>query len=256
MDKSKYISKVSGHALVLGGSGEIGSEIVRALVAQGASAITISYNSHPEVAEDLKKEMEALGVGVYIGKVDQLDDLGFKAFLEAAVKAVGEEISVAVNAIGWSPNTPLEEQTLEEHRKVMDINLHGPFFTTRTIAMRMKDKGVKGSIVLITSTNGINSNSPISSHYDASKAGLVPHIRNMAMEYARAGIRVNGVAPGWINTRMNSTLPPEEKEKEMRRIWAGRFAEAHEVAVMVATIAGSGGSYVSGTNIIIDGGYQ
>ncbi len=256
MDKSKYISKVTGHALVLGGSGEIGSEIVRALVAHGASGITISYNGHPEVAEALKKEVEASGIAVYIGKVDQLNDVSFKAFLDAAVSAVGEEISVAVNAIGWSPNTPFEEQTIEEHRKVMDINLHGPFFTARTLAMRMKEKGVKGSIVLITSTNGINSNSPISSHYDASKAGLVPHIRNMAMEYAPAGIRVNGVAPGWINTRMNDSLPAEEKRKEMSRIWAGRFAEAYEVAIIVATIAGSGGSYVSGTNIIVDGGYQ
>lgn len=120
----------------------------------------------------------------------------------------------------------------------------------------MKEKGVKGSVVIITSTNGVNSNSPISSHYDAAKAGLVPHIRNFAYQYASAGCRVNGVAPGWINTGMNATLPPDERTKEESRIWARRFAEPHEVAVVVATIAGSGGSYVSGTNTMVDGGYQ
>ncbi len=256
MDTDKYKNKVDGHVLVLGGSGEIGAEVVRALVANGATAVTITYNSNPAAAEALRSEMEAEGVKVHIGRVDQLDKEAFSAFLEEAVSVVGEEIGVVVNAIGYSPNTPIEEQTLEEHRTVMDVNLHGPFFTARAAAVRMREKGVRGSIVIITSTNGINSNSPISSHYDASKAGLVPHIRNLALHFAPHGIRVNGVAPGWIETKMNLTLPEDEREKEMRRIWSGRFASPHEIAMLVAFIAGTGGSYINGQNLMADGGYQ
>ena len=174
----------------------------------------------------------------------------------APMAATGMEISVAVNAIGTSPNTPLEEQTQDEWEKVFDVNVHGCFFSTRVIANRMRDAGTKGSIVLITSTNGVNSQSQISVHYDASKAAQAHMMRTIAEYYAKFGIRINGVAPGWINTSMNDTLPDEERAAEMAKIWSGRFAEPAEVAAFVAFIAGSGGSYIYGQNLMIDGGYR
>lgn len=252
----KYLSKVTGHALVLGGSGGIGSEIVRALVANGAPAVSFSYGRNKEAAESLKAELEAQGVRVFIGPVDQLDEKALNDFLAAAVSAVGLEISVAVNSIGISPNTPLEEQTLDEWEKVFEINLHGCFLSTRAIASRMRDTGTKGSIVLITSTNGVNSQSQISVHYDASKAAQAHMMRTIAEYYAKFGIRINGVAPGWIDTSMNDTLPDEERSAEMAKIWCGRFADPAEVAALVIFIAGSGGSYIYGQNLMIDGGYR
>lgn len=256
METAKYISKIEGHVLVLGGSGGIGSEIVRALVANGARAVTFTYNSKEAEAEALKAELEAFFVKVYIARVDQLDEVAFKAFLETAEATVGEQITAVVNTIGISPNTPIEEQTLEEWEKVFAINLHGSFFSTRAIAMRMKEKGVRGSITLITSTNGINSQSQISAHYDASKSAQAHAMRILAEHYAPYGIRINGVAPGWINTEMNATLPEDERAKEMAKIWSGRFADPSEVATFVAFIAGSGGSYIYGQNLMIDGGYR
>lgn len=256
METSKYISRVEGHALVLGGSGGIGSEIVRALVANGARAISFTYGRNMDAAHALKAEIEALNVRVHIGAVDQLNEESFKAFLESAVEAIGEEITTVVNTIGISPNTPLEEQTFEEWEKVFEVNLHGCFFSTRVIAERMKRMGVLGSITLITSTNGINSQSSISTHYDASKAAQGHMMRVVAEHYAPAGIRINGIAPGWINTSMNDTLPEDERAKEMSRIWSGRFAEPAEVAAFVAFIAGTGGSYIYGQNLMIDGGYR
>lgn len=252
----KYLSKITGHALVLGGSGGIGSEVVRALVANGASAVSFTYGHNKEAAEALKAEIEASGVKVFIGSVDQLDEKGVADFLAAAVAAVDMEISVAVNAIGKSPNTPLEQQTQDEWRQVFDVNVFGCFFSTRVIANRMRETGTKGSIVLITSTNGVNSQSQISVHYDASKAAQAHMMRTIAEYYAKFGIRINGVAPGWINTRMNDTLPPEERAAEMTKIWSGRFADPAEVAAFVAFVAGSGGSYISGQNLMIDGGYR
>lgn len=256
MDTAKYISKIEGHALVLGGSGGIGSEIVRALVANGARAVSFTYGRNKEAALALKEEIEALGVRVYIDAIDQLDEKAFIAFLENAASSLGEEISVAVNTIGISPNTPLEEQTLDEWEKVFEINLHGCFLSTRILAERMKLYGVHGSITLITSTNGINSQSAISVHYDASKSAQGHMMRTVAEHYAPHNIRINGIAPGWIETSMNDTLPEDERTKEMAKIWCGRFANPSEVAAFVAFIAGTGGSYIYGQNLMIDGGYR
>ncbi len=258
MKNSKYISKVDGHALVLGGSGGIGSEIVRALVANGASAISFTYGKNKVAAEALATELREQGTAVYIESINQVDETAFKEFLERAVRSVGQEISIAVNSIGISPNIPIEDQTLdgvEGWRNVFEVNVFGCFISTRAIAERMRSKKVAGSIVLITSTNGINSQSSISAHYDASKAAQGHMMKILAEEYA-PNIRINGVAPGWIDTSMNNTLPLDEREKEMGRIWSKRFANPAEIAMFVASIAGTGGSYASGQNFMIDGGYR
>jgi 3-oxoacyl-[acyl-carrier protein] reductase len=264
MDKSKYISTIEGHALVLGGSGGIGSEIVRALVANGVRTVSLTYGKNKKAADDLATELAPFGVKVYSASVDQSDEAGFKKFLDDAVLAQGEEIAVAVNSIGISPNKLLEKQTLDSvsgdlddkgWREVFEVNVFGCFISTRAIAERMKAKSIKGSIVLITSTNGINSQSSISVHYDASKAAQGHMMRILAEHYAPAGIRINGIAPGWINTKMNNTLPPEERKKEMLKLWSGRFAEPYEVAAVVVFVLASGGSYINGQNIMVDGGY-
>ncbi len=259
MDASKYLNSVKGHALVLGGSGGLGAEIVRALAASGASAVSLTYGRNKKAAGELIKELEDLGITGYTGPVNQTDEAAFKRFLEDAVVATDLEITSAVNAIGISPNVPLEEQTLDGPdgwRQVFEVNVYGCFISTRAIAERMKAKGVRGSIVLITSTNGINSQSQISTHYDSSKAAQGHMMRILAEHYAPAGVRINGLAPGWIETSTNDTLPADEREHEMSKIWADRFAEPHEIASFAAFLAGTGGSYAYGQNFMIDGGYR
>ncbi len=256
MHDDKYTSRVTGHAVVLGGSGGIGSEIVRALAANGATAISFTYGKNKGAADELAKELLSKNIRVHLSSLDQSDVPAVERFLDDAVNSVGEEITIAVNSIGISPNVPLEEQTIEEWRKVFDVNTIGCFFSTRTIAKRMKEKGAKGSIVLITSTNGINSQSQISAHYDASKAAQGHMMRILAEFYAPFGIRINGVAPGWIETHLNDTLPPEERAKETARIWSGRFAKPEEIGNFVAFLSGTGGSYVYGQNLMLDGGYR
>lgn len=256
MDKSIYINKTIGHAVVLGGSGGIGSEIVRALVANGATAISYTYGKNKGAADELAKELREQNVKVHLSSLDQSDTEAVARFLDDAVNSVGEEITIAVNSIGISPNVPLEQQTIEEWRKVFEVNTIGCFFSTRTIAMRMKVKGVNGSIVLITSSNGVNSQSQISAHYDASKAAQIHYIKILAEFYAPNGIRINGVAPGWIETHLNDTLPSDERTKETAKIWSGRFASPSEIGKFVALIAGDASSYLNGQNVMIDGGYR
>lgn len=256
MDTRKYISKVEGHALVLGGSGGIGSEIVRALVANGASAVTFTYNSKVTEAEALKAEVEAYGVKAHIGSVDLTDVIAVGNFLEQAVSTVGEEISTAVNSVGISPDTPYEEQTPELWRRVYNTNVVACEFSSRAIAFRMREKQIKGSLVWITSTNGINSHSAFSAPYDVSKAAQIHSMLIAAEYFAPHGIRINGVAPGWIATTMNDSVLEEDMRKEFEKMWTKRMADPAEVAAMVVFLAGTGSSYVLGQNFIVDGGYR
>lgn len=253
-----YKSTLTGHAVVLGGSGGIGAEIAKALVVNGATGISFTYGKNKIGAEALAKELEAMGVKVYFDSINQSEKANIEGFLERAVSAIGEEVSIAVNSIGISPNIPLQDQTLEGvdgWRNVFEVNVFGCFISTRAIAERMKQQKVSGSIVLITSTNGINSQSSISAHYDASKAAQSHMMRILAEEYAPL-VRINGIAPGWINTSMNDTLPADEKEKEMGRIWSKRFAHPSEIAKYVVFLSSTGATYTYGQDIMVDGGYR
>lgn len=266
MKKEDYLNRIDGHALILGGSGGIGVEVVRALAAHGPSAITIAYGRNQAAADALAKDVtDAIGIPAYVAQLSapkkdaQVAD--YEAFLDRVVAAAGQEISVMVNTIGISPNRRHEDQTIEGKDGWEDVfatNVHSVFLTTRASAMRMAAKGVRGSITIITSTNGINSQAEYSVHYDASKAALAHMVRTLAEPYARKyGIRLNGIAPGWIDTGMNDTLPPGEYEKELAKIWLGSAPiPPAEVGKLVAFVAGTGGAYITGQNIIIDGGYR
>ncbi len=269
---NKYLANIDSHshALVLGGSGGIGSEIARALVANGIKKLTITYSGNQAKAEEVANKLKASGAEVYVAHVsertDETED-DFKRMLEDAVLALGEEITLLVDSIGISPNTDLRDQTLNTGvsadgkkipgwNEVYAVNVFGSFISTRAVLERMREKNIKGSVVLITSTNGINSWAAYSMHYDSSKAAMAMQILGFASEYAKYGIRVNGIAPGWINTGMNDSLPNGEYESECAKIWLGRFAEPSEVATVVVFLAGSGASYITGQNIMVDGGYR
>lgn len=264
MDKAKYLPKVEGHAVVLGGSGGIGREIVRALVAYGASAVSFTYGKNKDAAEALVNELQKLGVKVYTASIHRLDEDGLKKFLDDAVATTGMEIAVAVDTIGISPNQDHREHKIdsaeagkEGWRQVYETNVFGSFIALRTIAERMVAKGVPGAITLVTSSNGVNSQAPYSVHYDSSKAAQAHMALALAEPYAtNERIRINCVAPGWVATAMNATLPPGEKEKETAKIWLGRFAEPKEIASVIAFLSSSAASYIVGQNILVDGGYR
>jgi NAD(P)-dependent dehydrogenase (short-subunit alcohol dehydrogenase family) len=112
----------------------------------------------------------------------------------------------------------------------------------------------RGKIVLITSTNGINSQDPVSAHYDSSKAAGNMLVRTAAEHLSEHKICVNALAPGWIETALNNTLPPDVREKETAKIWMRRWAKPEEMAACAAHILTM--PYYMGQVLMADGGYR
>lgn len=260
----KYLNRIEGHAVVFGAGG-IGTEIVLALAANGASAISYTYGSKKAEAEALAKELAKMGIKkVYYAQLSvprtDVDVPAVARFLADAVRATGKEINIAVNTIGISPNQPYGKQLIEGKygwRDVYEVNVFGSFLIAREVTERMKKKGIRGSFTAITSTNGINSQAEFSVHYDSSKSAQWQKLRTLAEPLARKhGIRVNGIAPGWIKTSLNDTVTPKEMKKEEAKIWLGRVGQPSEIGTIVAFVAGTGGSYIVGQNIMVDGGYR
>lgn len=272
MDDNKYISKLIGnHAVVLGGSGGIGRDVVRALAVNGVKHISYTYGKNKRIADELGSELEGKGVQAYYAPLERLDENGFRRFLEDAVAAQGEEVSMAVDTVGLSPNRPHLKQLLDHPAspdkdeagwlQVFETNVFGSFIAVRTVATRMKEKGVHGSIVLITSSNGVNSQAEYSVHYDASKAAQAHMMRTLAEVYAPSGIRINAVAPGWVRTSADMNVSPEEEAKETAKIWSApvrkdAYAAPAEIATVIVFLLSSGASYIVGQNILVDGGYR
>ena len=260
------------HVIVFGGGG-IGSAVVRELVECGVPHISVVYGRNKEAAEALQIELaSSKGSVVQIfASPDRMNPQAVSEFLEQVQKRAeaahlaetGERTSLPiggmVDTVGISPNTPVEDQLVSEWQKVFDTNVTGSFVVLRAMAEYMKHMlgHEHRSIVLITSTNGVNSQASYSVHYDSSKAAQAHMVKTLAEGYGREGVRINSVAPGWIATTADMLPPdPEEVAKETAKIWVGRFATPEEVAKPVRFLLSSDASYIVGQNIMVDGGYR
>lgn len=244
------------HALVLGASGGIGHAVALKYLSAGATAITLTYGSKRSETEALAEGLRAKGVKVFVtGHGERMDPQAFDRLLEDAVVANGQEIDVVADNIGWSPDTAFADQTPELWAKVLAVNLIGCWVSTRAIADRMVAKGVSGRIVIVTSINGRRTFSANSAPYDSSKAGQEALVKNTSYHYAEHGIHINGVAPGWVKTRMNDTVTEEDWAIELPKIKSGRQANPEEVASLIISLSGEASDYVYGTIVDIEGAY-
>lgn len=162
-------------------------------------------------------------------------------------------IDVLVNNAGIVYDMELEDRTVEIFNKTINNNLTGTFIMCKHIGKMMMNQK-SGVIINVSSTNGIDSYFPTSIDYDASKAGINSLTNNFALAYAPY-IRVNAVAPGWVNTDMNNDLPKELIQEESEKIYLKRFAEPEEIANLIYFLASPDASYINNAIIKIDGGY-
>ncbi len=245
--KESYDKKV---ALVTGSSRGIGAFTVKEF-AKNNYNVVINYVNSEDEALSLKEEVERLyKVEALVVKADVSKEEEVKKLIDVTYKEF-KRIDVIVNNAGIAIDTTLEDKTVDNFKKIIDINLIGTFLVCKYGGEVMLNQGF-GSIVNISSTNGIDSFYPYSMDYDASKAGVISLTHNFAKLYAPK-VRVNSIAPGWVNTEMNKELDEEYIKEECEHILLERFAEPQEIAEFIYYI-GTQALYVNDAIIKVDGG--
>jgi glucose 1-dehydrogenase len=240
-------------AIVTGGNSGIGKAIVLELARQGAN-IAVDYVSHPEAAEEVERQVAALGdraIGVEadVSKVADLERL-----IAAAVKAFGR-LDIMVNNAGIETRTSVLDTTEEQYEKVLDINLKSAFFGTQIAAKQMIKQGGGGRIINITSVHE-DWPMPGNTAYCLSKGGMRMLTRTAGVELAAHNILVVGVGPGAVASPINlaTMANPAEMAKLNAAIPLGRMAQPSEIASVVALLAGGGANYITATTVFADGG--
>ena len=174
--------------------------------------------------------------------------------IKKAFEKFGEIPDLLVNNVGIVLFGPLEEHSVEDYSKSLNINLLGSFITSRTLINDMIKRG-SGSIINMSSVNGVNPGIGIGA-YPASKAGIISMTQQMAIEWGKFGIRVNCISPGFIDAGMSKPIYEDPKVRELRSgaVPSGRLGEADDIANAVLFLDSENASYVNGHNLVVDGG--
>ena len=233
--------------LITGASRGIGRETA-ILFAKNNYNVVINYLNNKSLANSLKESLEArYNIKALTIKADISNEEEVQAMVADAIEEF-KKIDVLVNNASIAKDNILELKTKEEFASVININLVGTFLVTKEVSKYMKEER-DGVIINVSSTNAIDSYYPYSMDYDASKAGVISLTMNFAVELSPY-IRVNAVAPGWVNTDMNKEIDINYKKDLEEKILLNRFAEPTEVAKVIYFLA----SYINGEVIKIDGG--
>jgi len=227
------------HALVTGGSRGIGREIVKVLLSEGYAVWSLS-RSKSEEHENLH----------YVG-CDMADRSSVEAALETVIKEAGT-LDVLVNNAGITRDGLIMRMKDEAWDEVLAVNLTSVFLTCRRISRLMANQR-KGSIINISSVVGIMGNGG-QTNYAASKAGIIGFSKSLARELSARNVRVNVIAPGFIDTAMTEVLSETIRLQIATQIPLGRIGKAEEVANAVAFLASEKASYITGQVLAVDGG--
>lgn len=201
----------------------------------------------------LKQELEKeYNIKVLPIQADLSNEETIKEMIDVALKEFSK-IDVLVNNAGIVIDKEFTDKTVEDWKQTLDINLIAPFVLTKLVGKEMM-KQKSGSIINISSTNGIDTYYPSSVDYDASKSGLISLTYDSAVQFAPY-VRVNCIAPGWVNTEMNKELEEDFVKEETQRILVRRFGEPEEIAKVVTFLASEDASFVNSAVIKVDGGW-
>ena len=237
-------------ALVTGGTGGIGTAIVRYLAKQGHKVVT-NYRDEAK-AEAWRKSMAQDGLEVTLVPGDVADPVSCENMINAIHHKVGP-VDILVNNAGITRDTTFHKMTYQQWMDVVNTNLNACFNVTRPIIEDMRSRKW-GRIVQISSINGQKGQYG-QANYAAAKAGMHGFTISLAQENARFGITVNTVSPGYVATDMVMAVPEEVREKIVAQIPVGRLGKPEEIAHAVAFFTTEDASWITGANLAINGGH-
>jgi len=237
-------------AVVTGGSRGIGKAIALKFASEGAN-VAFSDLKYDEIAEELEKELQALGVKAkgYASDASSFEDS--EKFINEVVKEFGG-VDILVNNAGITRDNLLLRMTETDWDLVMNINLKSAFNLTKAVQRTML-KQRSGSIINMSSVVGVSGNAG-QANYSASKAGMIGFTKSVALELGSRSIRCNAIAPGFIITEMTAQLPEEVKSGWAEKIPLKRGGTAEDVANTCVYLGSDLSSYVSGQVISVCGG--
>lgn len=240
-------------ALVTGATRGLGREFARALAEAGADVVV--HGRDEAAAKETAAEIEAVGRRAWVVLGDLTERFSVDRIAAEAIEAVGGRLDILINNAGACIHRPALEVTDDEWAHVIDTNLTALWRLSQTVGAHMVGRG-SGSIVNVGSISAQIVNRPqMQPAYNASKAAVHHLTKSLAAEWAPAGVRVNAVAPGYIKTDMSPVDEPR-----FRRYWIEdsaqqRYATPSEVSPSVVFLASDAASFMSGTVLVVDGGY-
>jgi NAD(P)-dependent dehydrogenase (short-subunit alcohol dehydrogenase family) len=238
-------------ALVTGAGSGIGRAIAIGFAKVGASVLATDFNA--EALRNLQEDAASERVTLAIHEADVRDQAAVQALVAAAARSA--PLDVFVHCAGITVLKTLTETSLREYRDVVETNLSGTFYCLQAVAAQMMEQR-RGSIVAISS---INAHWPLATQavYTATKAAIESLCKTLAVEMAPYNVRVNAIAPGAIDTPLNRHLGGEEQRSMLeRRIPLGRIGKPQDLVGTVLFLASGGAEYITGSTIVVDGGFM
>ena len=237
-------------ALVTGGNKGIGGAVVRRFASEGAkvwSGDILTYKAN-ELSDNLTNDKGS----IIHETLDVTSLTSWQILINKIVDQTGK-IDILINNAGIYERRSIEETTEEQFDKMLAVNTKGPFIGIKLALDALKASG-NASIVNLSSTAGLRGSFAV--HYGASKGALRLMTKSIASKYAKDGIRCNSVHPGPIDTEMGHTaVPPDQlRDRLYERIPMGRFGTAEEVANVILFLASDESSFVTGSEVVVDGG--
>jgi glucose 1-dehydrogenase len=250
-------------ALVTGSSQGIGQGIVLRLAQAGADVV-INYRSNPDGAQETLDKVNSIGGKCYLAECPKSQaytvqaDLGnIEMVRELIAESIGHfgKLDILVNNAGIEKHAPFWEVTEADYDAVMNVNLKGVFFATQAFVNHLIDTKRPGKIINISSVHE-DLPFPNFTAYCASKGGMKMFARNLAVELGALGITINNVAPGAIETPINTKLlnNPEKLGALLQNIPLGRLGQPQDVASLVTFLASAEADYITGSTFVVDGG--
>lgn len=243
-------------AVVTGGARGIGLAVARALAAEGVNIALLDLLDG--VTDEAAAIAAEFGVRTYGQRLDVTDQDATNATFDAVRDELGVP-QVLLTAAGIEINEDSIDVDAAAWRKVIDVNLTGTFFASQAFGRGLLASGLPGSAILIASMSGLIVNVPQwAASYNSSKAAVAHLAKSLAVEWAASGIRVNAMSPGYVLTDLTREIIKREPELEagwVSLIPQGRMATPEDLSGLVVFLASEASSYITGQQLVIDGGY-